>query len=320
MHMHLIPNNRLPSTRAPHTLQANEATHENPAGLVTHTPGNTPLHLAADHGHLDSARLLLKARAATDATDMYRETPLHRAVYMSGSVPITELLLEWGANINCVDDDGCTPLHCAASGGNIALVKLLCSHGATRDGNAILRPLLKTPEDQCNLTGTEIERASIILEETNVEEDPDLTKKGVLTAAWLASTADCITPLHYPALVPPERARRLMRGGADLRAAIEPGGRTPLSLARELDASGDAPRGSTAWLVLRAAEAIDQGHALTGAWSRRNHYFWPPQVRARAAKLLWLGKWTVGEGEAAEKTLPLSVWVECIMPRAVAEC
>jgi len=249
--------------------------------------GRTPLHHVAQFGLAGVAEVLLDtAGVEVDRTDQGGWTPLHLAAFY-GYPTIAELLLEAGAGVNRVNRAGETPLLLASRFGLLRLVQLLSSYGATRD----LREVR---------WATRFGRSE--------------------TAAWLIATADCTTPLHHPTLVPPERARRLMRGGADLRAAIEPGGRTPLSLARELDASGDAPRGSTAWLVLRAAEAIDQGHALTGAWSRRNHYFWPPQVRARAAKLLWLGKWTVGEGEAAEKTLPLSVWVECIMPRAVAEC
>jgi len=52
--------------------------------------------------------------------------------------------------------------------------------------------------------------------------------------AWLAATADWATPLHHLSLVPPERARKLLRGGADVRAVRAPGCVSPLMLAQKI--------------------------------------------------------------------------------------
>ena len=71
--------------------------------------------------------------------------------------------------------------------------------------------------------------------------------------AWLAATTDWATPLHHLTIVPPERARALLRDGADVRSARAPGCVTPLDLARKLHEAGKAPPGSTAQMVMRAA-------------------------------------------------------------------
>ena len=88
-------------------------------------------------------------------------------------------------------------------------------------------------------------------------------------------TARFTTALHHLVLVPPSRARGLLRAGADIHAANAPGAPTPLSLARELAASGGAPEGSTAWLVLHAADP----------WTRVSHELFPTASRARAVSL-----------------------------------
>ena len=250
-----------------------------------------PLHHAAAHGNVAVAKLLLGAGAQvneTNAAPLHGWMPLHFAACYSyqerGQPAVAELLLEERADPNSSSNtaDG-TPLKIAVQTlGALDMVQLLCSYGATWQAATAAG------------WGGHI-------------EDDDVTD-------WLTATADCITPLHHPTLVPPERARRLLRAGADLHAAREQGGRTPLSIARELKKSGDAPEGSTAWLVLRAAELRPE--VVTGPWSRHNHTFWSVASRARAAELLWLWKWTVGEGKT-EKTLPMAVWVDGVMPHAV---
>ena len=67
---------------------------------------------------------------------------------------------------------------------------------------------------------------------------------------------DWTTPLHHLKVVGPERARTLLRVGADTHGSPE--APAPLTLARELHAAGAAPKGVTAWLVLRAAELVER--------------------------------------------------------------
>ena len=273
-----------------------------------------PLHFSAYHGRAKIAKLLLDAGGAVDQVDQYWRTPLSFASEQ-GHAAVTKLLIERGADINRSPSDGSTPLHNAACGGNLDVAELLMEAGANFNLTTKI-PHVTALRRACFYGHLAIVKilasygATRNLGDTKVAHDfgfPEI-------AAWLSAHADCTTPLHHPDLVPPSRARHLLRAGADLHAARDPGGRTPLSLARELQKSGDAPEGSTAWLVLRAAELGPE--VVTGPWSRRNHLFWPETSRARAAELLWLGKWAVGEGKT-EKTLPMAVWIDCIIPHAV---
>ena len=187
--------------------------------------GWTPLLVAALHGRTAFAGLLLGAGAKVDAVGGCGCTPLHAAARCwTNTLDVAELLLEAGADVNQLDKIQFTPLLEAASRGKLALVKLFCSYGATR-------------------TGREVTVA--------------MNGGQSSTAAWLTATANYTTPLHYVAqdLVPPLRARALLRAGAGLHAARAAGGPTPLSLARELEARGKAPAGSTAWLILTHSRA-----------------------------------------------------------------
>ena len=107
------------------------------------------------------------------------------------------------------------------------------------------------------------------------------------------------TPLHHLATVGADRARALLRGGANLRAAAAgEDAPTPVSLAERLRAEGSAPAGSAADLVLRAAEP----------WSPQTHQLFPSEARARAVELTLLGsqleRWT-------------DVWMVFVVPYAV---
>lgn len=177
--------------------------------------GNTPLHWATIVDCPAVARLLLNAGADPDAGDASGSAPLHVAAGL-GHHMMVEALAAAGADVNRLSDDGFSPMHHAAFS-SLRAVQGLASYGAVR-------------------TGCEVSFAE---EEGQTE-----------TAAWLTATADHISALHHAGLVPPDRARTLLRGGADLHAAARPGAPTPLGLARELAAAGSAPAGSTARLVL----------------------------------------------------------------------
>eukprot|EP00927_Polykrikos_kofoidii_P068135 TRINITY_DN63517_c0_g1_i1.p1 TRINITY_DN63517_c0_g1~~TRINITY_DN63517_c0_g1_i1.p1 ORF type:complete len:295 (+),score=58.46 TRINITY_DN63517_c0_g1_i1:93-977(+) len=75
--------------------------------------GRTPLHAAAEEGHLDCLILLLGANACVDATD-HRSgmTALHRAAWR-GRVACVRRLLDECASVNTRDNWGRTPLHWA---------------------------------------------------------------------------------------------------------------------------------------------------------------------------------------------------------------
>ncbi|KAL3484484.1 ankyrin repeat-containing domain protein [Aspergillus germanicus] len=93
---------------------------ENGADILVQTyKGRSPLHKAAAAGQSDVVGLLLetylerRAFAEINRRDYIGRTPLHYAC-RSGRLESVRLLLEAGADVNMVDDNGCTPLHVCA--------------------------------------------------------------------------------------------------------------------------------------------------------------------------------------------------------------
>jgi ankyrin repeat protein len=92
--------------------------------------GETPLMVAAQHGHWRTVRLLLEAganaRAVQPGTDI---TALHFAM-LSGSVKTVRLLLSWDVDVNAQTRRGATPLYYGVFKGVPATVALLLKAGA----------------------------------------------------------------------------------------------------------------------------------------------------------------------------------------------
>ena len=95
---------------------------------TTDDKGDTPLHLAAEHGHDDVARYLVEYGAAIDATNAKGVTPLHRASGM-GDYVTAQLLIERNASIRASTDFGDTPLHLAAEMRNFEMAQMEKSMG-----------------------------------------------------------------------------------------------------------------------------------------------------------------------------------------------
>lgn len=91
--------------------------------------GATGLHLAAEYGHEEIAKVLCEAGADVNLTDTDGETPLIRAA-AGGYESLVLMLLKEGSNIQAQGRRYGTALHGAALHGHVDVVKILLSHGA----------------------------------------------------------------------------------------------------------------------------------------------------------------------------------------------
>jgi ankyrin repeat protein len=95
--------------------------------------GFQPLGLACFFGRPDAAAVLLAhgGEMNTPSRNSFGVTALHAA--LAGPTPeIARSLIEAGADVNAVQQDGVTPLQEAAANGDVALVQLLLDHGADK--------------------------------------------------------------------------------------------------------------------------------------------------------------------------------------------
>ncbi|GLH10519.1 Uncharacterized protein GBIM_15465, partial [Gryllus bimaculatus] len=88
----------------------------------------TPLHAAAEGGHVLAVCMLLAAGVSVDAADVNGRTPLHLATDQ-GHCEVAKVLLGEGAAVDAPDKNTRMPLDAAASG-HAPLVRLLLEKGA----------------------------------------------------------------------------------------------------------------------------------------------------------------------------------------------
>ncbi|KAJ1483760.1 ankyrin repeat-containing domain protein, partial [Baffinella frigidus] len=92
--------------------------------------GQTPLHIAAQHGREGTVRLLLDRGADVSAESRDGDTPLHDVARDSGHEGVARALIHKGADVEKGNTAGLTPLHKAAIFGNEVVAVLLLEHGA----------------------------------------------------------------------------------------------------------------------------------------------------------------------------------------------
>jgi len=101
----------------------------NGAPFTTDWLGTSPLHLAAQHGHLNTCEVLIRAGISRDARTKVDKTPMHMAA-QEGHIDIIELLMRNGADIDAKDMLKMTPLHWAVERGHTRVIEYLLRHGA----------------------------------------------------------------------------------------------------------------------------------------------------------------------------------------------
>eukprot|EP00300_Choanocystis_sp_HF-7_P007351 c15251_g1_i1.p1 GENE.c15251_g1_i1~~c15251_g1_i1.p1 ORF type:complete len:283 (-),score=72.98 c15251_g1_i1:78-926(-) len=97
--------------------------------IVSVHHGWVPLHVAALHGHIETARLLIQHGADPNAQDDSQRSPVYMAA-IHGFVQLVHLLAHSGAGLNTFDVNHHTPLHAASECGHTDVVRLLIENGA----------------------------------------------------------------------------------------------------------------------------------------------------------------------------------------------
>ncbi|XP_071700172.1 protein VAPYRIN-like [Rutidosis leptorrhynchoides] len=119
--------------------------------------GQSLLHLAIGQGRPDLVQVLLEFKPDVEARSSrarFRSTPLEAAV-ASGESLIVELLLANQANTDREDPSACGPIHLAAAGGHVDILKLLLVKGVnvvdvvTKDGDTALHLAVEQRRRDC---------------------------------------------------------------------------------------------------------------------------------------------------------------------------
>ena len=277
--------------------------------------GNTPLVVACYHGHRDMVSTLLAAGAAVDLAACVEGggdfTPLLVAC-QNGCSEIVSTLLAAGADVNRTSIDGATPLYIACENGHADMASVLLAAGAAvdrarEDGSKPLE--VACMHGQLGLVQLlSSYGADRQLSQHYTAEDLANYHGHDGLATWLVASRQWSTPLHHLEVIGAPRARALLRDGADIQAAVAPGGSTPLSLARAMHAVGGVIAGSAAQLVLDAA----------APWSEANHTLFPAAARQQAVVLLRLG-YLLSRQERfnRQETALYDLWRERVVPELV---
>lgn len=99
--------------------------------------GFHPLGLACFFGHYETARYLLKAGAAVNSQskNALQATAIQSAA-AANHLELVDLLIANGADPNCREQNGYTPLHAAAQNGNLDMIRALIFGGADLDARS----------------------------------------------------------------------------------------------------------------------------------------------------------------------------------------
>ncbi len=171
------------------------------------------LETAAKYNNVNEARRHLNEGADVNKKDEQGQTPLHHAAY-GGQKEVTEVLLERGAKVNAKDDEGRTPLHLASKNGHAPLVDLLLAQRAqvnSRDKKG------RTPLHHAAL-GEKNDAALILISKRAIVDARD--KKG-----WTPLYLACLNNL-------PKMAELLINKGARVNPTISSKGKEGKTITR----------------------------------------------------------------------------------------
>jgi len=110
------------------------------------TLGVQPLHMAAQEGQVETARLLLQHGAPVGAVDRAGWSAFHYAANhrwatwrgdAAGQAAVLELLHAYGADVDCGDGEGYTCVHSAAQSGKVEMLRTLRRLGAAPNARTV---------------------------------------------------------------------------------------------------------------------------------------------------------------------------------------
>jgi len=182
------------------------------AGLAVGTKKMTPLHVAAEEGHLGAVEILIAKGVRVDLGNYRGETPLHLAAE-SGEQKVVKALLDAGADPNAKPKFARTPLHRATEAGHVAVVRMLLL-AADTDPNA--RNIVGRTALHLAAQLGHVEIAELLIGSgADVNARTDQGGRPLHVASWQGQLA---------------LAAKLLASGADLHAKDDYG-RTPLTCA-----------------------------------------------------------------------------------------
>jgi ankyrin repeat protein len=177
----------------------------------------TPLHAAADKGHVDIVFLLLDRGVDVESQDSQGRTALYIASE-SGRTEVVRSLIDRGANLNAEARTsfrvGWTPLHAASARGLLKIVRVLLEHGANVDARSEngLTPLHSASQN-----------GPLELMQLLLDHGVDASVR----------TRDSWTALHFAAVKGNYQVTEvLLKRGADPHIQTKDG-RTPFQMAKE---------------------------------------------------------------------------------------
>ncbi|KAK6212805.1 putative ankyrin-repeat protein [Pestalotiopsis sp. IQ-011] len=153
--------------------------------------GQTPLHLAALNGQCEVVKELVQIhgnlanlRDEPDHMPIHLrngkgETPILSAV-RRGNIDIYEFLIEQGANVDDVNNNGAMPLHAAVQSGNFEMTNTLLEANADSSGKAPLNELLSLFQAA---EGSQLEIVKLLLEAGAVANAPERNGETALHTA-----------------------------------------------------------------------------------------------------------------------------------------
>ncbi|XP_032131149.1 ankyrin repeat domain-containing protein 6 isoform X6 [Sapajus apella] len=174
--------------------------------------GRTPLHLAANKGHLPVVQILLKAGCDLDVQDDGDQTALHRATVV-GNTEIISALIHEGCALDRQDKAGNTALHLACQNSHSQSTRVLLLAGSRAD-------LKNNAGDTCLHVAARYNHLSIIR----------LLLSAFCSVHEKNQAGD--TALHVAAALNHKKvAKILLEAGADT-TIVNNAGQTPLETAR----------------------------------------------------------------------------------------